>query len=227
MSVLMLIFNIFHIFSRLLYLNLPPMNATAIIFSLVLLLIFFRIFMLKARANRLDNPHFRALPKEAALAVLKDCLLSAPTETNLQNLVTFAGELGQDIDPAPYRLFIEEQLRLSSKPNALAEDNELFAKEATFLDTITPPELIVAQKAKEQGNTQEFIERSLEAVTRFYSDEKIEETLEQLLPEFPKAKEMLQGYRELKEARELSLADEESLKILRAKRDAWENTLHL
>lgn len=202
------------------------MNFAAIIFTIVILLILFRVFMLKARANRLDHPAFRALPKEAGLAVLKDRLLSSPTESNLQNLVTFAAELGLTANADSYRPLMQEQINLSAKPDALAEDNILFEKEAAFLDSITPPEITMAHTAKQNGNTQEFIALSLEAALRFYSDEKIEETLRALTAEFPKAAELLQGYEDLKQAREASLADEESLKTLRARRDSWEASIN-
>lgn len=201
------------------------MNTAAIIFSIVILLILFRAFMLKARANRLDSPAFRALPKDAALAVLKDRLLNSPTEGNLQNLVTFAAELGQSIDANDYRPLLQEQIKLSDRPDALAEDNELFAKEAAFLDSITPPEIESAAIAKNEGKTEEYITLSLQAIERFYSDEKIESTLETLIPVYPKASEILEGYRKLKDARDKSLADEESLKKLREMRNAWEESL--
>lgn len=203
------------------------MNTAAIIFSIVIALILFRVFMLKARANRLDSPAFRALPKDAALAVLKDRLLNNPTESNLQNLVAFAAELGQTIDANDYRPLLQEQIKLSDRPDALAEDNELFAKEAAFLDSITPPEIESAAIAKNEGKINEYIELSLQAIERFYSDEKIEETLTALIPDFAKAEELLKSYQELKKARDESLADEESLKILREKRDTWQASLHL
>lgn len=203
------------------------MNTAAIIFSIVIALILFRVFMLKARANRLDNPAFRTLPKDAALAVLKDRLLNSPTESNLQNLVAFAAELGQTIDANDYRPLLQEQIKLSDRPDALVEDNELFTKEAAFLDSITPPEIESAAIAKNEGKTNEYIELSLQAIERFYSDEKIEETLTTLIPDFQKAEELLKSYQELKKARDESLADEESLKILREKRDTWQASLHL
>ncbi len=198
------------------------MNLMAIGFTLLFLVLALRILILKGRAQSLSDPTFRALSPAAGLAFLKERLLLNPTKRSLENLILFAEELGimaKALDYEPLRM---EQIKLADCPDALELDNLLFEKEARWLDSITPPEIEEAQKAKSNKQTNEYIERSLKAVQRFYSDEKIEDTLSQLIPDFPKAEILLTEYRELKKAREASLADEESLKTLRSKRDVWD-----
>ena len=62
---------------------------------------------------------------------------------------------------------------------------------------------------------------------RYYSDEKIEEALQNLTPDFPQAAEMLNAYRQLKAQRDSSPADEISIeKLAQAKKEWMESLLH-
>jgi GTP1/Obg family GTP-binding protein len=65
----------------------------------------------------------------------------------------------------------------------------------------------------------------LEGVARLYSDQAILNELESLVQDYPKAKQLAQGYRDLMDLRDQSGADEESLKKLRTAKEAWEKDL--
>lgn len=197
------------------------MSFYGILFTILLLLLLLRVFVLKGRETSLDNEEFKKLPKGEALAVLKDRLLSAPTRANLRNLADFCGNVGIHMERAGYEGLLKEQAAISKYQDALARDNELFEREAKWLDSLPPPELAEAEAALDRGERGKFRTLMLTASLRFYSDEKIEEALAQVEEEFPEAGNLLKGYEELKAAREASPADEASLKELRAKRNAW------
>lgn len=197
------------------------MSFYGILFTILLVLLLLRVFVLKGRETSLDNEEFKKLPKGEALAVLKDRLLSAPTRANLRNLADFCGNVGIHMERAGYEGLLKEQAAISKYHDALARDNELFEREAKWLDSLPPPELAEAEAALDRGERGKFRTLMLTAVLRFYSDEKIEEALAQVAEEFPEAGSLLKGYEELKAAREASPADEASLKELRAKRNAW------
>ena len=93
--------------------------------------------------------------------------------------------------------------------------------------TIAKADDDIIEEAKEflSENKNEFIAKTLTGILRFYSDEKIENSLQALIPDFQKAQDFLKGYQELKQYREESLSDEESLKKLRSKRNAWERSV--
>lgn len=201
------------------------MGFYGVLFTVLLALLLLRAFVLKGRAQSLNSEEFRRLPKGAALAVLKDRLLNAPTRANLGNLAEFCGNVGLPVDKAAYEPLMREQNTISKFPDALARDSALFEREAEWLDTLTPPELTEAEAALARGEKQKFKAEALTAALRFYSDAKIEETLALVAGEFPEASALLAGYRELELARDSSPADEASLRALRARRDAWERSV--
>ena len=201
--------------------------TAAIIFTLLLALLLFRAFVLHLRATDLDNPRFQALPRESRLAILKERILESPSEKNLNNLGAFLLAEGIHVDMESYRPLLAEQLRISRQENAIALDNDLYIREAEWMDKISPFEFEIARKQKEDGNIDEFIRTYLQGVLRYYSDEKIEEALQNLTPDFPQAAEMLNAYRQLKAQRDSSPADEISIeKLAQVKKEWMESLLH-
>ena len=201
--------------------------TAAIIFTLLLALLLFRAFLLHLRATDLDNPRFQALPRESRLAILKERILESPSEKNLNNLGAFLLAEGIHVDMESYRPLLAEQLRISRQENAIALDNDLYIREAEWMDKISPFEFEIARKQKEDGNIDEFIRTYLQGVLRYYSDEKIEEALQNLTPDFPQAAEMLNAYRQLKALRDSSPADEISIeKLAQVKKEWMESLLH-
>jgi ribosomal protein S21 len=195
------------------------------LFTIAMALIFARIFWLKIKDVSMKGESFKKLPPKDQLAVLKECLLNNPTETNLKNLKEFSEKQGIVLDIESYRPFIKKQQELTRRKDALAEDNELFTAEAEWVDKILPLEFEEAKVAKQENRHEDFILHSLEGVARLYSDGAILSELEALVQDYPKAKELAQGYRELMELRDSSGADDESLKKLRAAKESWEKSL--
>ena len=201
--------------------------TAAIIFTLLLALLLFRAFVLHLRATDLDNPRFQALPRESRLAILKERILESPSEKNLNNLGAFLLAEGIHVDMESYRPLLAEQLRISRQENAIALDNDLYIREAEWMDKISPLEFEIARKQKEDGKIDEFIRTYLQGVLRYYSDEKIEEALQNLTPDFPQAAEMLNAYRQLNALRDSSPADEISIeKLAQVKKEWMESLLH-
>lgn len=199
--------------------------SASTVFTIIIALVLLRVFWLRIKAASMRNENFKQLPPKDQLAVLKECLLNNPSEINLLNLKQFSERTSMNLDVESYRPFLKKQQELSRKPNALAEDNELYSQEARWLDSILPPEFEEAQKAKDEGNQVEFIQRSLEGIARLYSDEAILAHLQELEADYPKATELLAGYQDLMECRDTSGADDKSLEELRKKRDTWEEQL--
>ena len=201
--------------------------TAAIIFTLLLALLLFRAFVLHLRATDLANPRFQSLPRESRLAILKERILESPSEKNLNNLGAFLLAEGIHVDMESYRPLLAEQLRISRQENAIALDNDLYIREAEWMDKISPFEFEIARKQKEDGKIDEFIRTYLQGVLRYYSDEKIEEALQNLTPDFPQAAEMLNACRQLKALRDSSPADETSIeKLAQAKKEWMESLLH-
>lgn len=200
------------------------MSASAI-FTIIICLIFLRVFWLKIKASGTQNEQFRNLPAKDQLAVLKECLLNNPTERNLQNLGRFISEKGLDLDIESYRPFMKKQMELSHRKDALAEDNELFSQESIWMDRMEPLEFQEGRNALADGNKQEFVSRTLEGISRLYSDEAIEKALREIEPHYPKAEKLLNSYKKLVQARDISDADEKSLETLRQLRFQWEEDL--
>lgn len=159
------------------------------------------------------------------LSVLKECLLNNPTEKNMQNLKNFGKEQGLDFDVETYRPYMNKQLELVRKKDAIAEDNDLFNQEALWMDAILPLEFAQAQEAKKAGERDSYIKSYIEGIARLYSDEAIIRHLEILMPDYPKAEKLLNDYRKLILTRDESLADDKSLEALRKQKDAWESDL--
>lgn len=195
------------------------------LFTIVMVLVLLRIFWLKVKAASAQGENFKRLPPKDQLAVLKECLLNNPTAGNLQNLKEFAVKNNLDLDTESYRPYLNKQLELSRKKDALAEDNELFSAEARWMDQIRPLEFEDAKQAKAENRTEDFILRTLEGIARLYSDESILNELELLVAEYPKARKLAEDYRKLMELRDQSGADDESLKKLRNAKETWEKSL--
>lgn len=196
------------------------MNWTLII-TLLFVLLFIRIFWAHVKANNANTQAFKNLPPKDKLAVLKECLLNNPTETNLQNLANFIKETGSDLDVRSYMPLMKRQLALADKKGNLVEWDKLYTEQCDWVDQIRPLEFNEAKIAREAGDIETYIIRSLEGVSRLYSDGAIEEALRQLESDYPKAQKLLSGYMQLVDACSESGADDKSLEALRKKRDAW------
>jgi hypothetical protein len=199
--------------------------TVAILFTLAIALILFRAFVLHLRSTDLDNEKFVVLPREVKLAILKERVLETPSEKSLNNLETFLKSEGIEVDMESYRPLYTEQLKLSGKENAIALDNDLYTREAAWMDAIEPFEFAEALKLKEEGKTEESIQTYLQGVLRYYSDEKIESSLEAILHDYPAAQKMLDDYKALEVLRDESLADEASIEKLAKAKEAWAKEL--
>ncbi len=195
--------------------------SLAILFTVVIAVLLLRVFVLHLRANRLDAKEFKELPPATQLAVLKERLLEAPSVNNLENLRDFCHANGKDIDIESYRPLLAEQLRISREDNAIALDNDLYARESIWMDAIVPLEFNEAKEALNRGDKETYINATLAGVLRYYSDEKIESSLEQLVPDFAQAGEFLADYLALKELRNLSSVDDKALERLEKAKKAW------
>ena len=197
----------------------------SIVFFIVMMLLLLRILRLRIRANSTRSESFKRLPPKDQLAVLKECLLNNPSETNLKNLGNFFEQTSQKIDIESYRPFLKSQLAIFGRKDAIAEDNELYAQECEWMDKIKPLEFEEAKSFKQSNETQKYIERTLEGIARLYSDNAILEALAKLAPDYPHASELAEGYKQLMQARDESTADDKSLEALRKQKDAWEEDL--
>ncbi len=195
------------------------------LFTLLMVLLLLRVFWLKIKAASAQGENFKRLPPKDQLAVLKECLLNNPTEGNLQNLKDFARKNALNLDVESYRPFLKKQLELSRRKDALVEDNELFTAEAEWIDQIKPLEFEEAKQAKQENRYEDYILRTLEGIAKLYSDKAILSELAALVQDYPKAEQLAQGYRQLMDLRDQSGADDESLKKLRATKEAWEKDL--
>jgi hypothetical protein len=196
-----------------------------IFFFIAIAIILMRVFWLRIKANSMESENFKALPPKDQLAVLKECLLNNPTETNLRNLGDFCKTHQIDADMESYRPFLAKQLEITKRKDAIAEDNDLYAQESAWMDAIRPLEFAEAKMAKDSGDTDLFTLRTIEGIARLYSDEAIQKELCNLEQTYPKAAKLLEGYRNLMEIRDTSGADDKSLENLRKKRDAWQEDL--
>ena len=195
------------------------------LFTIVMTLVLLRIFWLKIKDVSMKSESFKRLPAKDQLSVLKECLLNNPTATNMQNLKEFVDKQGVNIDIESYRPFLKKQQELSSRKDALAEDNELFTAESEWIDKIRPLEFEEAKLAKQEKRFEDYILHSLEGIARLYSDPAILNELEALVQDYPKAKQLAQGYRKLMDLRDSSGADDESLKKVRNAKESWEKDL--
>lgn len=192
-----------------------------ILFTLAFLLIFFRIFQLRLRANNAKTESFQRLPAKDKMAVLKECLLNNPTEGNLQNLKEFCDKEGLQFDADGYRPFIKEQLELARVNANYVECDKLYVRECEFIDRTAPMEFAEAEAARNAGDAEQALALSLEGVSRLYSDGAIEKALTELEPSYPKAAELREKYIALAEACNASGADEKSLEALRKQKEDW------
>jgi hypothetical protein len=197
----------------------------SIVFFAAMMLLLLRILRLRIRANTTRSESFKRLPLKDQLAVLKECLLNNPSEANLRNLAEFAGRTSLKIDIESYRPYLKSQLEIFGRKDAIAEDNELYAAETAWMDKITPLEFAEAETFKSDGETQKYIERTLEGIARLYSDDAILDALAKLAPDYPHAGELAESYKQLMQTRDESLADDKSLEKLRKQKEAWEDDL--
>ena len=197
----------------------------SIVFFVIMMLLLLRILRLRIRANSTRSESFKRLPLKDQQAVLKECLLNNPSESNLKNLSDFAERASIKVDIESYRPFLKTQLDLHKRKDAIAEDNELYAAESEWMDKITPLEFAEAAEFKRENETQKYIERSLEGIARLYSDNAILKALAELAPDYPHASELAESYRELMQTRDESLADDKSLEKLRKQKESWEDDL--
>lgn len=195
--------------------------TAAILFTIALALILFRAFVLRRRETDLANENFARLPREVRLAILKERVLETPSERNLQNLETFLKAEGIEADVESYRPLLAEQLRLGREENAIALDEDLYAKESDWMDRIEPFEFAEAKRLKASGDERAFAAAYFQGVLRYYSDEKIESSLAEIIPEYPAAQKLLDGYRELKALRDSSGADDASIERLARAKERW------
>ena len=196
------------------------MNWTLIV-TLLFALLFVRIFWAHVKANNANTQAFKNLAPKDKLAVLKECLLNNPTESNLLNLGDFLKQTGADLDIQSYRPLMERQLALADKKENLDQWDKLYIEQSAWIDQIQPLEFAEAKAAKAANDCDTYITRWLEGVSRLYSDQAIEWALKQIEPDYPKAGNLLLSYTKLVEACAESSADDKSLETLRKKRDAW------
>ncbi len=197
----------------------------AVFFTLVIALFLLRTFIAHKRSTDLDNREFAALPKNVQLAILKERVLYTPSEKNLLNLELFLKKEGVSADTNAYRPLFAEQLRIGREENAIAMDNALFEREAAWMDDVEPFEFETARALKKDGKQNAAVQAYLEGVLRYYSDEKIEASLSALIPEFPAAGKLLDGYRELKKLRDESGADDASIEKLGRAKEEWQKSV--
>lgn len=196
-----------------------------LIFVIIIMIVLLRALWLHIKANNAKTESFKALPQKDKLAVLKECLLNNPTEVNLQNLADFCKNNQIDVNVEDYRPFLKKQLSLSQKKDAIAEDNELFSEESIWIDKILPLEFKEAELFFETNDVKSATECVLEGISRLYSDQAIEKSLQNMESYYPKAIKLLESYKKLEKLRDECNADEKSLDLLRKQRDAWQEDL--
>ena len=192
-----------------------------VIVTVLFVLLFLRIFYAHVKANNTRATAFKNLAPKDKLAVLKECLLNNPTVGNLQNLETFVKESGADLDVKSYKPLMERQLALADQKAGIEQWDALYLEQCAWMDQLLPSEFKEAQAALNSGDHETYIVRSLEGISRLYSDEAIERGLERLKPDYSKAGYLLSSYHNLVESCQNSKADDKSLEALRKQRDAW------
>lgn len=197
----------------------------SIIVTIAIFAILLRIFWLRVKANAANTESFKRLPPKDKLAVLKECMLNNPSEGSLANLKEFCEKESLNFDANGYRPFIKRQLELADRNANYIECDALYIEECEFLDRTKPIEFAEAQKYHEDGNEQEALVRTLEGISRLYSDLAIKTELQKLEPTYPKATELLADYEQLIENCKNSSAEPEALDVLRKQREAWIESL--
>ena len=199
--------------------------TAGIFFTIAIFLLLLRIFYLRVKANAAKTESFKRLAPKDKMAVLKECLLNNPAEGSLQNLKEFCDSVNAPFDADGYRPFIREQLELADRNANYVECDKLYVRECEFVDRTRPLEFAEAEAERRDGNAEAAIARTLEGISRLYSDKAIIEALTALEAEYPRAKELREKYIALAEACDASGADEKSLEALRKQRDAWMDEL--
>lgn len=196
------------------------MNWT-ILFTIVIAVILLRVFWLHVKANSAKTESFQKLDAKDKMAVLKECLLNNPADSNLQNLKEFCDEQGLSFDVEGYRPFIKKQLDLANARANYVECDALYVEECALIDQLKPMEFAEAEEAKRQGDQATYITRSLEGISRLYSDNAIENALTVLIPSYSKAQKLLESYQDLAKNCNESSAEDDALEKLRKQRDTW------
>lgn len=200
------------------------MNWSLVVTAVVAIIIL-RVLWLKVKSHSMHTENFKSLPPKDQLTTLKECLLNDPIQANLINLVQFAEAHQIPVDGESYKPFMERQLNLSRKKEAIAESDALYAEESEWMDKLLPLEFKDAEEAMAKGDREQYLVNYMEGVSRLYSDKAIEDALEKVRKEYPKAEQLLEGYKKLVEVRDQSGADDKSLQALRSMRDSWINSL--
>lgn len=197
----------------------------SILFTIAIFLLLFRIFRLRVRANAAKTESFKSLPARDQLAVLKECLLNNPSNGSLSNLQEFCEKNGISFDAKGYAPYIKKQLELANRNANYVECDALYVEECSFIDNLRPLEFAEAEALKAEGDEQEALVRTLEGISRLYSDQAIKSELEKLKPTYPKAETLIAEYDRLVEKCAQSSADDKALEALRKERDAWHEAL--
>lgn len=203
------------------------------VFSLALLFLVVRTLIALRRVRSTANT--QDLEASLQLAVLKENLLENALEANLDRLVEFCRQQDLKVEPELYRPLLQRQRKLRSSAELLAEDSVLYEEQSRWLDTLEPIEFQEAREAHGAGDFEAYTQFFLHGVLRFYSDDKIIESLGVLETtahyhdDFPlsveKIQEMTASYKSLCAKRDSSHADPAALEILRQEKEAWVRTV--
>lgn len=181
--------------------------------------------MVKNQGRELEKRIFQESPGQRPAFSLERMPFEQSHYHKFAKFKRFYRKKGINLDVESYRPFLKKQLELSRRKDALVEDNELFTAEAEWIDQIKPLEFEEAKQAKQENRHEDYILRTLEGIAKLYSDKAILSELAALVQDYPKAEQLAQGYRQLMDLRDQSGADDESLKKLRATKEAWEKDL--
>jgi len=183
-----------------------------VVWLLTWLLTFFAIAIVAAAAGAKRRAGKRYdLPPDSpalALAILKENLLENPSEEHLRKLTEFAASQNLKISNEEYPLL---------RAKSIEQDVEVFARQAEWLDSLTPLEF------SEEPKTEKSL---VNGILRLYSDAAIFKAFEEMREKFPSEQQqkLELGYRSLCELRDSSKADYDSLEKLRIEKEKWENS---
>lgn len=198
-------------------------------------LVFLVIRTLVALSRVRSSMNIQDLDEPLQLAVLKENLLENALEANLERLVEFCRAHNLSIDPVPYRTLLQKQRKLRASANALVEDSALYHEQSRWMDALEPIEFQCAREAHGEGDFTTYSRYFLEGVLRYYSDEKIQESLGVLEStahyheDFPispeQVRKLSESYLALCKKRDISNATPADLDVLRAEKEAWSQSV--
>lgn len=205
------------------------MTALTWIFTFALIFLVIRTLLALGRVrNALSTQDMDA---SLQLAVLKENLLENALETNLARLAEFCRERDLNVNPDTYRPLLQKQRKLRSSRELLADDSALYEEQARWIDSLEPIEFQEAREAHSAGDFTLYARYFLEGVLRYYSDEKVLESLGVLEntahfhSDFPipveQVRELSDSYQALCAKRDASTADPAALENLRSEKEAW------